>query len=97
MDQSIPVVNVDFPSLLPIQMPTQSPDSVTDARVDAIIQRFSWFANEDYIWAPQRPSVPINQYHLRRRPQIRCPACLQGLLGQLGHMEGPHGCLYVQE
>lgn len=89
----------------PIAVQPVSPDSVADARVDAIIQRFSWFANPDHQWSPssediQYPSqnTPIvhtpSMYHLRRRPNIQCPACLRGDLGQLAHMEGPHGCLY---
>ena len=73
-----------------------SPDSVSDQRIDSIVQRFSWFANPDHQWSPTIQPVPVNQYHLRRRPQIRCPACLNGELGQLSHMAGPHGCLYSQ-
>lgn len=30
--------------------PSSSPDSVADRRVDAIIQRFSWFTNPDHQW-----------------------------------------------
>lgn len=76
-----------------------SPNSVTDRRIDAIIQRFSWFANPDHQWSSDvvYPSMNVHRptpYHLRRRPQIQCPACLNGELGQLAHMQGPHGCLY---
>jgi hypothetical protein len=75
---------------------TSSPDSVADSRIDAIIQRFPWFANPDHQWSPSRsPPIPIQHYHLRRRPQIRCPACLNGELNQMAHMEAPNGCLYT--
>jgi hypothetical protein len=85
-----------------------SPDTVTDTRIDAIVRRFSWFANPDHQWSSSSedirypsqncPSIHTpTMYHLRRRPNIHCPACLRGELGQLGHMEGPYGCLYTEQ
>lgn len=88
----------------PMPTLTRSPDSVSDHRIDSIIQRFSWFANPDHIWSSPHsqihPATPVSiprVYHLRRRPQIQCPACLSGELGQLGHMQRPYGCLSSEE
>lgn len=83
---------------LPIPVLRRSPSTVTDTRMDAILRRFDWFANPDHVWTTtisleQTPRV----YHLRQRPQIHCPACLQGELGQMAHMQGPNGCLYTEE
>jgi len=102
--QSVPPENIDVHPL-PIPVLTRSPDSVADTRIDAILRRFSWFASPSHEWysgdsSPTRPTnihYPVPHYHLRRRPQIRCPACLQGELGQMAHMQGPDGCLYSEE
>lgn len=88
---SVRIPQLDCADLIP-QIDNRSP------RIDAIIRRFPQFANPDHQWhSPSHQTIPINQYHLRRRPKIRCPACLRGELGQLGHMEGPYGCLFSEE
>jgi hypothetical protein len=100
-DSTTPIAPHENTENIPI---TPTMDSITDQRIDAITQRFSWFANPDHQWSPFSdivyPSMNVHHptaYHLRRRPQIRCPACLQGELGQLAHMQGPHGCLYSEQ
>lgn len=108
MDVSTPSTELQMETPAIVVVPP-SPDSIADTRIDAIVRRFSWFANPSHQWpagspspmstSPPRPSnihFPT-PYHLRRRPQIRCPACLGGELGQLAHMEGPYGCLYDSE
>lgn len=90
--------NIPIPALT--RNNTRDMDHRMDTRVDAILRRFSWFANPDEQWPDQQPGATYhrcNQYHLRRRPRIQCPACLQGILAQLPHAEGPHGCLFSEE
>jgi hypothetical protein len=79
---------------------TEFPDDIIqdvnfNRRRQAIIARFPQFDGPSHDWTPTERHIPINQYHLRRRPQIRCPGCLYGDLGQRAHMESPFGCLYI--
>jgi hypothetical protein len=97
---SNPVTSDEFVVPVLARNTTRNMDARTDARVDAITRRFSWFANPDEQWPNSLPTATYhqpNQYHLRRKPQIQCPACLNGELGQLSHMQGPHGCLFSEE
>lgn len=93
-----PSCNEDHISSTPIDdipVPILQRNITQDTRIDALHSRFPWLSAPAHQWsALDFHNIPVNTYHLRRRPQIRCPACLVGELGQLAHMQGPHGCLY---